>query len=34
MRYTHRNIMKIFTHFEDEKYLYAVKEFAENGNLK
>ena len=29
----HPHIIKLFNHFEDEKYFYLIMEFAEGGNL-
>ena len=30
----HPNILKLYSHIEDENYLYLYIEFAPNGNLK
>jgi calcium-dependent protein kinase len=29
----HRHIIKLFNHFEDEKFFYLIMEYAEGGNL-
>ena len=34
MKNPHANILKLYTHFEDVKYLYLVKEYAEHGTLE
>lgn len=30
----HPRILKLYDHFEDDKYLYMILEYISNGNLK
>ena len=34
MKFKNRNIIELFSYFEDETSLYLIEEFAENGNLE
>ena len=34
MMYKNKNIIELFSYFEDETSIYLIEEFAENGNLE
>ena len=34
MQFKNKNIIELYSYFEDEDSLYLIEEFAENGNLE